>query len=76
MKNYLKQYFVTKDTGKPSYFLGIGVAYQNNILLSIRKHVLDLLQKTGLLGCKPVSILMEVDMDFQSDDIKVYDNVK
>ena len=26
-KEYLKRYFVTKDMGKPRYFLGIEVAY-------------------------------------------------
>ena len=30
---YLKRYFVTKDMGKPRYFLGIEVAYQKYGLL-------------------------------------------
>ena len=57
---HLHTYFVTKDMGKPRYFLGIEFAYANGrMALSQRKYVLDLLQETGLLGCKPESTLIE-----------------
>jgi len=50
-KEYLKRYFVTKDMGKPRYFLEIEVAYQKyGLLLSQRKYTLDLLEETGMLG--------------------------
>jgi len=44
-KMYLKRHFVTKDMGRPKYFLGIKVAHQKyNVLLSQRKYALDLLE--------------------------------
>ena len=33
-KKYLKRYFVTKNMGKPRYFLGIKVAYQKHSFIS------------------------------------------
>jgi len=63
-KKYLKRYFVTKDMGKPRYFLGIEVAYQKHgLLLSQRKYTLDLFEKTDMLGCKLTSTPMEVNVD-------------
>ena len=51
---------VTKDMGKPHYFLGIKFTYANGkMTLSQRKYVLDLLQETDLLGCKPESTPIE-----------------
>ena len=56
-KEYLKRYFVTKDMRKPTYFLGIEVAYQKHdgLLLSQKKYTLDLLEETDMLECKPAS---------------------
>jgi len=39
IKEYLKSHFVTKDMGKPRYFLGIGVAYQKHGLLLSRRSI-------------------------------------
>jgi len=45
-KEYLKRYFVTKDMGKPKYFLRIEVAYQKHeLLLSQKKYALNLMRK-------------------------------
>lgn len=56
---------MTKDIEKSTYFLEIKVTYQKDeLLLFQRKYTLDLLQETGLLGCIPISTLMETDMDF------------
>lgn len=63
-KNYLKQYFVTKDMGKPKYLSGIEVAYKKYVLLFQRKYMLNFLEKTHLLGYKLASILMESDLEF------------
>ena len=60
IKRHLHTHFVTKDMGKPRYFLGIEFAYApGKMALSQRKYVLDLLQETGLLGCKPESTPIE-----------------
>ena len=51
IKEYLRRHFVTKDMGKPEYFLEIELAHQKYvILLSRRKYTLDLLKETRLLG--------------------------
>ncbi|KAH9679451.1 retrovirus-related pol polyprotein from transposon RE1 [Citrus sinensis] len=45
--------FALKDLGRLSYFLGIEVSYaKNNIYLSQRKYVRDLLSKADMLHCK------------------------
>ena len=55
--------------GRSKYFLGIEVAHQkHSILLSQRKYALDLLEEAGLLGCKPATTPMEVNVDLWFDD--------
>jgi len=50
-KEYIKRYFVTKDMGRPKYFLRIEVAHQkHSVLLSQQKYILNLLKETGLFG--------------------------
>ncbi|XP_020266951.1 uncharacterized protein LOC109842493 [Asparagus officinalis] len=72
---YLNRHFVTKDMGKPKYFLRIEVAYQKHgLLLSQRKYVLDLLEEGGLLECKPASTPMEVNVDLWRDDTSLLDD--
>ena len=60
---------------KPRYFLEIEVAYQKrDLLLSQMKYTLDLLVKTGILGCKPASALMEANMNLWCDNNLLDDN--
>ena len=43
-KEYLLKHFITKNIGKPRYFLGIEFAYgKDRIVLTQRKYALDLL---------------------------------
>jgi hypothetical protein len=52
----LSKEFEVKDLGQLRYFLGIEIARSpKGIVLSQRKYVLDLLNKTGMLGCRPAS---------------------
>ena len=64
-KDHLQKHFVTKDMGRPKYFLDIEFAYtRNRMTLSQRKYVLDLMQKTSLLGCKPENTPFDQILDF------------
>ncbi|KAL0371038.1 UNVERIFIED_CONTAM: Retrovirus-related Pol polyprotein from transposon RE2 [Sesamum angustifolium] len=45
---YLQKHFVTKDLGRPRYFLGIEIAHsKHGVALSQRKYACDLLQEAG-----------------------------
>nr|CAD1835548.1 unnamed protein product [Ananas comosus var. bracteatus] len=67
LKCYLAKEFEIKDLGKLRYFLGIEVARsEKGIFISQRKYVLNLLQETGMLGCKPVDSPIEVNHRLQS----------
>ncbi|KAL0311158.1 UNVERIFIED_CONTAM: Retrovirus-related Pol polyprotein from transposon RE2 [Sesamum angustifolium] len=68
-KTYLQKHFVTKDLGRPRYFLGIEIAHsKHGISLSQRKYACDLLHEAGLLGTKPVDTPMDSNPDFWNDD--------
>ena len=60
VKKALSQSFDVKDLGSLRYFLGIEVARsRQGISLSQRKYTLDLLQDTGMMGCRPASTPMD-----------------
>ena len=74
-KQYLKCHFVTKDMGRPKYFLRIEVAHQkHNILIFQRKYALDLLEEAGILGCKHVITPMEANVNSLFDDSHALDD--
>ena len=63
-KAYLAQHFVTRDLSPPRYFLGLEITYrQGHMSICQRKYVLDLLDETGTLGCKPACSPMEQNVD-------------
>ncbi|PKI46814.1 hypothetical protein CRG98_032811 [Punica granatum] len=67
LKAYLHSQFQTKDLGALKYFLGIEVAQsKRDIYISQRKYVLDILEETELLECKPVDTLMEPNVKSRS----------
>ena len=75
IKMYLKRHFMTKDMGRPKYFLGTEVAHQkHNVLLSQRKYVLDLLEKLEYLGCTLANTPMEANVNLWFDDSHTLDD--
>ena len=55
LKQHLFNHFQTKDLGKLKYFVGIEIAqFNSSVVMSQRKHVLDILEETGMLDCKPI----------------------
>ena len=62
LKALLAQEFEIKDLGSMKYFLGMEVARSNKgIFISQRKYILDLLEETGMLGCKPADSPIEAN---------------
>ena len=60
LKKMLIAKFEIKDVGNLRYFLGIEVARsEEGIFIFQRKYILDLLKKTGILGCNPADTPMD-----------------
>ncbi|XP_057478145.1 retrovirus-related Pol polyprotein from transposon TNT 1-94 isoform X6 [Actinidia eriantha] len=68
LKCRLAQEFEIKDLGSLRYFLGMEVARSDRgIFISQRKYILDLLEETGMLGCKPVNSPIEANHHLSGD---------
>ena len=74
-KEYVKT--LIQDMGKPRcFFYRIEIARnKQGVVLFQRKYALNLLQETGLLGCKPVSTLMDTDTDLWDETRPLFENV-
>ena len=60
LKQHLFSHFQTKDLVKLKYFLGIEIAQsKSGVVMSQRKYVLDILEETAMLDCKPVDTPMD-----------------
>lgn len=54
--NHLYNKFSLKDLGTLSYFLGVEVIpHSHGVLFSQRKYILDILTKSNMSDCKPIS---------------------
>lgn len=69
LKIFLNEKFKLKDLGDLKYFLGIEVArFSKGIYLCQRHYTLQLLDETGLLGCKPLTTPMDVNLKLRQDE--------
>ncbi|WJZ96545.1 hypothetical protein VitviT2T_015220 [Vitis vinifera] len=69
LKKLLTKEFEIKDLGNLKYFLGMEIARsKKGIAVSQRKYVLDLLNETGMLGCKPAETPMVTTVKLEESD--------
>ena len=74
LKGKLAEEFEIKDLGALKYFLGMEFARsKEGIFVNQRKYVLDLLDETSMLGCKPAETPIELNVKLQPTKAK---NVK
>ena len=67
---------MTKDMGRPRYFLKIEIAYsKHGVVFSQQKYTLDLLQETGLLGCKTVHTPIGTDIDLWHEIGSLFEDI-
>uniref|UniRef100_A0A2N9F8S9 Reverse transcriptase Ty1/copia-type domain-containing protein n=1 Tax=Fagus sylvatica TaxID=28930 RepID=A0A2N9F8S9_FAGSY len=75
VKQSLGKVFDVKDLGALKYFLGIEVAHsRHGISLSQRRYTLDLLQDTGMLGCRPASTPMDPNLKLSVESGELLSN--
>ncbi|RVW71473.1 Retrovirus-related Pol polyprotein from transposon TNT 1-94 [Vitis vinifera] len=69
LKKLLTKEFEIKDLGNLKYFLGMEIARsKKGIAVSQRKYVLDLLNETRMLGCKPTETPMDTTVKLEESD--------
>ncbi|GJR84409.1 putative RNA-directed DNA polymerase [Tanacetum coccineum] len=67
-KTHLDRRFSIKDLGSLKYFLGIEAARtKDGLVLSQRKYTLDVLEDSGMVGCKPSSFPIEQNLKLKVD---------
>ncbi|KAJ9541315.1 hypothetical protein OSB04_027821 [Centaurea solstitialis] len=69
VKKALAQAFEIKDLGVLKYFLGMEVARsKKGISITQHKYIIDLLKETGMIGCKPISTLIDSNVKLNAYD--------
>ena len=64
LKQHLFKHFRTKDLGRLKYFQGIEVAQSRlGIVISQCKYALDILEETGMMGCRPIDTPMDPNVN-------------
>ncbi|GMP48117.1 hypothetical protein CsSME_00015587 [Camellia sinensis var. sinensis] len=75
VKQELSRVFDIKDLGPLKYFLEIEVARSpSGISLSQRKYTLDLLRDTGMMGCKPASTPVDLNLKLSVESGELLSN--
>jgi len=70
VKKALNKEFQVKDLGQMKYFLGMEVARsKKGISISQKKYILDLLEETGMLGCRPSDTPIRADKISDDEDL-------
>ena len=62
LKSCLVTKFELKDLGSLKYFLGMEIAQSKKGVVSQRRYVFNLLEETGMSGCRLVDTLMDPNM--------------
>jgi len=76
LKQALDKTFRIKNLGELKYFLGLEVArLARGISLCERKYYLELLEDTGLTGCKPVTTPLDPSLRLSQDSGALYTDV-
>ncbi|CAN1141771.1 Retrovirus-related Pol polyprotein from transposon TNT 1-94 [Linum perenne] len=69
IKKQLATEFEIKDLGMLRYFLGLEFARSTEgLFVSQRKYILDLLEETGMTGCRPAETPMEAALKLRPSD--------
>ena len=69
LKQFMHSQFKLKDLGSLKFFLGLEIARAaSGIVLSQHHYVLQLLENTGFLGCKPAQLPMDPKVHLTASD--------
>lgn len=69
VKRFLNQKFTIKYLGNVKHFLGLELARsEDDIFVSQRKYVMDLLQDAGMMGCRPASTPLSKNLKLNDED--------
>lgn len=73
----MKQEFPMTDMGRLSYFLGIKVDYnKSGIFLSQKQYALEIIERAGMMNCKPISTPSDVNSKLSAEVGDRIDNPK
>lgn len=71
----LSSEFRIRDLGKPKFFLGIEVVFDDDALIFLQcQYMLEVLQKVSMEYCKPLAMPMSASVSNAMDDTSPRDN--
>ncbi|XP_057962351.1 uncharacterized mitochondrial protein AtMg00810-like [Malania oleifera] len=75
LKTFLHDKFTIKDLGELKYFLRLKVARsKTGISICQRNFVLDILEQAGVLGARPATFPMELNLKLTTSDFDFYED--